>query len=224
MIFRKSCKYVLDFNVIYDKDNLQNTIGEVLETNNKTQIRIAETEKYAHVTFFFNGGQEEEYPGETRILVPSPDVATYDLQPEMNAPIVTEKLCAAIRSQEFDLIICNYANPDMVGHTGVFSAAVKAVEAVDLAVGKVLEALREVNGEALITADHGNVEMMQNPETGQAHTSHTIFPVGLVYDGPKNASLVLNDGALCDLAPTILDLMGLEKPSEMTGVSLVKKV
>ncbi|NQZ31685.1 MAG: 2,3-bisphosphoglycerate-independent phosphoglycerate mutase [Oceanospirillaceae bacterium] len=214
----------IDASCAYPPSPISNDIGEYVSSLGKTQLRIAETEKYAHVTFFFNGGQEEEYPGETRILVPSPDVATYDLQPEMNAPIVTEKLCAAIRSQEFDLIICNYANPDMVGHTGVFSAAVKAVEAVDLAVGKVLEALREVNGEALITADHGNVEMMQNPETGQAHTSHTIFPVGLVYDGPKNASLVLNDGALCDLAPTILDLMGLEKPSEMTGVSLVKKV
>jgi len=213
----------IDASCAYPPSTISNDIGEYVSSLGKTQLRIAETEKYAHVTFFLNGGQEEEYPGEQRILVPSPDVATYDLQPEMNAPVVTDKLCAAIRSQAFDLIICNYANPDMVGHTGVFSAAVKAVEAVDLAVGKVLEALSEVGGEALITADHGNVEMMQNPQTGQAHTSHTIFPVGLVYDGPRNSTLVLNDGALCDLAPTLLELMSLQKPSEMTGVSLVKK-
>ena len=213
----------IDASCAYPPSSITNDIGEYVAKLGKTQLRIAETEKYAHVTFFFNGGQEDEYPGEKRILVPSPDVATYDLQPEMSAPEVTEKLCQAIRSREFDLIICNFANPDMVGHTGVFSAAVKAVEAVDLAVGKVLEALAEVGGEALITADHGNVEMMQNPETGQAHTSHTIFPVGLIYAGPKQHSLQLNDGALCDLAPTLLEFMGLPKPSEMTGVSLVKK-
>jgi 2,3-bisphosphoglycerate-independent phosphoglycerate mutase len=207
----------------YPPSAIHNDLGEYVASLGKTQLRIAETEKYAHVTFFFNGGQEAEYEGEQRILIPSPDVATYDLQPEMNAPIVTEKLCEAIRSNIFDLIICNYANPDMVGHTGVFSAAVKAVEAVDEAIGKVLVAMAEVSGETLITADHGNVEMMRNPATGQAHTSHTIFPVGLVYDGPRKASLALNDGALCDLAPTLLDLMGLDKPPEMTGVSLVKK-
>ena len=202
---------------------ISNDIGEYVSSLGKTQLRIAETEKYAHVTFFFNGGQESEYPGEKRILVPSPDVATYDLQPEMSAPEVTEKLCAAIRAKEFYLIICNFANPDMVGHTGIFSAAVEAVEAVDLALGKVLAAMREVQGETLVTADHGNVEMMLNPETGQAHTSHTIFPVGLVYDGPKNSTLTLSDGALCDLAPTLLELMGLAQPNEMTGASLVKK-
>ncbi|MEM5528391.1 2,3-bisphosphoglycerate-independent phosphoglycerate mutase [Gammaproteobacteria bacterium AS21] len=207
----------------YPPTAIHNDLGEYVASLGKTQLRIAETEKYAHVTFFFNGGQEAEYEGEQRILIPSPDVATYDLQPEMNAPIVTEKLCEAIRSNTFDLIICNYANPDMVGHTGVFSAAVKAVEAVDEAIGKVLAAMAQVSGETLITADHGNVEMMRNPATGQAHTSHTIFPVGLVYDGPRKASLALNDGALCDLAPTLLDLMGLDKPAEMTGVSLVKK-
>ena len=207
----------------YPPSPISNDIGEYVSNLGKTQLRIAETEKYAHVTFFFNGGRESEYPGEKRILIPSPDVATYDLQPEMSAPEVTEKLCAAIRSKEFELIICNFANPDMVGHTGVFSAAVKAVEAVDLALGKVLTAMREVQGEMLVTADHGNVEMMLNPETGQAHTSHTIFPVALVYDGPKNSSLTLNDGALCDLAPTLLELMGLPQPGEMTGVSLVAK-
>lgn len=213
----------IEANCAYPPSSISNDIGEYVSSLGKTQLRIAETEKYAHVTFFFNGGQEEEYPGEQRILVPSPDVATYDLQPEMSAPEVTEKLCEAIRSQAFDLIICNFANPDMVGHTGVFDAAVKAVEAVDLALGKVLQAMSEVSGHALVSADHGNVEMMVNDQTGQAHTSHTIFPVGLVYDGPKNESLKLSDGALCDLAPTLLELMGLDKPSEMTGESLVKK-
>ncbi len=212
----------IEASCAYPPSHISNDLGEYVSALGKTQLRIAETEKYAHVTFFFNGGQEEEYPGEKRILVPSPDVATYDLQPEMSAPELTEKLCSAIKSEAFDLIICNFANPDMVGHTGVFSAAVKAVEAVDLALGKVLEAMASVSGETLVTADHGNVEMMLNPETGQAHTSHTIFPVGLVYDGPKNSCITLNDGALCDLAPTILGLMGLEKPPEMTGVSLVK--
>jgi 2,3-bisphosphoglycerate-independent phosphoglycerate mutase len=213
----------IDASCAYPPTAIFNDIGEYVSGLGKTQLRIAETEKYAHVTFFFNGGQEEEYPGEQRILVPSPDVATYDLQPEMSAPEVTEKLCEAIRSKQFDLIICNFANPDMVGHTGVFDAAVKAVEAVDLALGKVLQAMSEVSGHALVSADHGNVEMMLNTQTGQVHTSHTIFPVGLVYDGPKNSQLELSDGALCDLAPTLLDLMGLDKPIEMTGESLVKK-
>ncbi|MFT5708006.1 MAG: 2,3-bisphosphoglycerate-independent phosphoglycerate mutase [Oceanospirillaceae bacterium] len=207
----------------YLPNSISNDIGEYVASLGKTQLRIAETEKYAHVTFFFNGGQEEEYPGEQRILVPSPDVATYDLQPQMSAPELTEKLCGAIKGQSFDLIICNFANPDMVGHTGVFSAAVEAVEAVDLALGKVLQAMYQVGGQTLVTADHGNVEMMVNEQTGQAHTSHTIFPVGLVYDGPQNSQLNLNDGALCDLAPTLLALMNLPKPSEMTGVSLVNK-
>ncbi|EPJ44874.1 MAG: phosphoglyceromutase [Osedax symbiont Rs1] len=206
----------------YPPAKISNDIGEYVASLGKTQLRIAETEKYAHVTFFFNGGQEQEYAGEQRILIPSPDVATYDLQPEMSAPELTEKLCAAIRQNSFDLIICNFANPDMVGHTGVFAAAVEAVEAVDLALGKVLAAMREVAGETLVTADHGNVEMMRNPETGQAHTSHTIFPVGLVYDGPRNQQLILNDGALCDIAPTLLELMHLAKPREMTGASLVQ--
>ncbi len=213
----------IDASCAYPPTPIFNDIGEYVSSLGKTQLRIAETEKYAHVTFFFNGGQEEEYPGEQRILVPSPDVATYDLQPEMSAPEVTEKLCNAIRSQQFDLIICNFANPDMVGHTGVFDAAVKAVEAVDLALGKVLQAMSDVSGHTLVSADHGNVEMMVNNQTGQAHTSHTIFPVGLVYDGPSKKQLTLADGALCDLAPTLLDLMGLDKPAEMTGESLVKK-
>lgn len=211
----------IDASCAYPPMTISNDIGEYVSSLGKTQLRIAETEKYAHVTFFFNGGQEAEYPGEQRILVPSPNVATYDLQPQMSAPEVTEKLCAAIRSKQFDLIICNFANPDMVGHTGVFSAAVEAVEAVDKALGLVLEAMAEVDGHTLVSADHGNVEMMLNNETGQAHTSHTIFPVALVYDGPRKESLELADGALRDLAPTLLNLMGLEKPVEMTGASLV---
>ena len=210
----------IDAACAYPPAQISNDLGEYLSNKGKTQLRIAETEKYAHVTFFFNGGQEEVYAGEDRILVPSPDVATYDLKPEMSAPEVTEKLCEAIRSGKYDLIVCNFANGDMVGHTGKFDAAVKACEVVDDSVRQVLEALREVNGEALITADHGNVELMVNPETGQPHTSHTNWPVALIYDGPKNASLTLEDGALCDLAPTLLDLMQVDKPVEMTGRSL----
>jgi 2,3-bisphosphoglycerate-independent phosphoglycerate mutase len=210
----------IDAACAYPPNEISNDLGEYLSNLGKTQLRIAETEKYAHVTFFFNGGQEEEYPGEDRILVPSPDVATYDLQPEMSAPEVTEKLVGAIKSGKYDLIVCNYANGDMVGHTGKFDAAVQACEVVDESVRQVLEALNEVGGEALITADHGNVELMVNPETGQPHTSHTNWPVALIYDGPRKENLKLADGALCDLAPTLLDMMGLEPPAEMGGSSL----
>lgn len=210
----------IDAACAYPPQAIRNDLGEYLSGLGKTQLRIAETEKYAHVTFFFNGGQEEVYAGEDRILVPSPDVATYDLQPEMSAPEVTEKLVEAIKSGKYDLIVCNYANGDMVGHTGKFDAAVKACEVVDDSVKQVLEALREVDGEALITADHGNVELMVNPETGQPHTSHTIWPVALIYDGPRAENLKLADGTLCDLAPTLLSLMDIEVPAEMTGKSL----
>jgi len=215
-------EYSADLNTpcAYPPTAIRNDLGEYLAGLGKTQLRIAETEKYPHVTFFFNGGQEALYPGEERILVPSPDVATYDLQPEMSAPEVTEKLVTAIRSGKFDMIICNFANGDMVGHTGNFDAAVKAVEVLDDAVRQVIEAMAEVGGETLITADHGNVEMMQNPTTGQPHTAHTIWPVPLIYAGPRANQLTLSEGALCDLAPTLLDLMGLEKPAEMTGQSL----
>jgi 2,3-bisphosphoglycerate-independent phosphoglycerate mutase len=199
-----------------------NDLGEYISTHGKTQLRISETEKYAHVTFFFNGGQEAVYPGEERILVSSPQVATYDLQPEMSAPELTDKLVAAIKSGKYDLIVCNYPNGDMVGHTGVFDAAVKAVEVVDSCLTRVLAAMDEVGGETLITADHGNVEMMLDPTSGQPHTAHTNFPVALIYDGPNKQSLSLEDGALCDLAPTILGLMGLSQPAEMTGHSLAK--
>ncbi|MBP0047105.1 2,3-bisphosphoglycerate-independent phosphoglycerate mutase [Marinobacterium sp. AK62] len=207
--------------VAFPPEQIHNDLGEYLAAQGKTQLRIAETEKYAHVTFFFNGGQEAVYPGEDRILVPSPQVATYDLQPEMSAPEVTEKLCEAIRSGKYDLIVCNYANGDMVGHTGNFDAAVKAVETVDQSLTQVLAALADVGGEALITADHGNVEMMQDPNTGQPHTAHTNWPVALIYAGPRAERVTLSDGALCDLAPTLLDLMELSAPTEMTGRSLV---
>ncbi|MBN1007597.1 2,3-bisphosphoglycerate-independent phosphoglycerate mutase [Amphritea pacifica] len=206
----------------YPPVKLFNSLGDFLAKQGRTQLRIAETEKYAHVTFFFNGGEEQPYEGEERILVPSPDVATYDLKPEMSAPEVTDKLVDAIESGRFDLIVCNFANPDMVGHTGNFAAAVKAVEVIDQCIGRVLEAMQKVAGETLITADHGNVELMVNPKTGQAHTAHTIWPVALVYDGPRRSQLHLNDGALCDLAPTLLALMGLEQPTEMTGQSLAE--
>jgi 2,3-bisphosphoglycerate-independent phosphoglycerate mutase len=206
----------------YPPVKLFNSLGDFLAQQGKTQLRIAETEKYAHVTFFFNGGEEQPYTGEDRILVPSPDVATYDLKPEMSAPEVTEKLVEAITSGKYDLIVCNFANPDMVGHTGNFAAAVKAVEVIDKCIAEVLAAMETVDGETLITADHGNVELMVNPKTGQAHTAHTIWPVALVYDGPRKAEVKLADGSLCDLAPTLLSLMSLEQPAEMTGRSLIQ--
>ena len=213
-------QYAADIKTVaaFPPTELPNTLGEYMETLGKTQLRIAETEKYAHVTFFFSGGREEPYQGESRVLVNSPKVATYDLQPEMSAPEVTDKLVAEIRSGKHDLIICNYANCDMVGHTGVFEAAVKAVEAVDKSIGRVIEALEETGGQCLITADHGNAEQMVNPETGQVHTAHTCERVPLVYAGPKQ--ITLKDGILSDLAPTLLDLMDIKQPEEMTGQSL----
>ncbi|BDU18369.1 2,3-bisphosphoglycerate-independent phosphoglycerate mutase [Lysobacter auxotrophicus] len=206
--------------VAFGPDDLRHTLGEVLAENGLTQLRIAETEKYAHVTFFFSGGREEPYAGETRILVPSPKVATYDLQPEMSCPEVTEKLTAAIRSGEVGVAICNIANPDMVGHTGDIAAAVKAAEAVDVAIGAIAQAVRDTGGALLITADHGNLEMMRDPSTGQPHTAHTVGPVPFVYLGPRAATL-RSGGALRDVAPTILDLLGLPKPAEMSGTSLL---
>lgn len=215
-------EYHADFDaaVAYPPEPIINGLGEYVSAQGKTQLRIAETEKYAHVSFFFSGGKDTEYAGETRTLVPSPKVATYDLQPEMSAPEVTDELVAAIKGQQFDLIVCNYANPDMVGHTGVFSAAVKAVEAIDTCLGRVREALESVNGEMLITADHGNVEMMHDHSTGQAHTAHTTFTVPLVYLG-RNAEL-RSGGSLCDIAPTLLAMMDVPQPAEMTGQSLIK--
>ncbi|AJQ50114.1 MULTISPECIES: 2,3-bisphosphoglycerate-independent phosphoglycerate mutase [Pseudomonas] len=200
--------------------SLNNVLGEYLAKNGKTQLRIAETEKYAHVTFFFSGGREEPFEGEERILIPSPKVATYDLQPEMNAPQVTDRIVEAIEQQRYDVIVVNYANGDMVGHTGVFEAAVKAVEALDTCVGRIVEALEKVDGEALITADHGNVEQMEDECTGQAHTAHTTEPVPFIYVGKRNVK-VRDGGVLADVAPTMLKLLGLEKPVEMTGTSIL---
>jgi len=206
--------------VAFAPDDLRNTLGEVLADAGLRQLRIAETEKYAHVTFFFSGGREDPYVGESRTLVPSPKVATYDLQPEMSCPEVTAKLVAAIRNRDIDVAICNIANPDMVGHSGILAAAIQAAEAVDVAIGAVRAAVREVGGALLVTADHGNVEMMRDPDTGQPHTSHTVGPVPFVYCGPRAAGL-RSGGALRDVAPTVLDLLGLTPPAEMTGASLL---
>ena len=203
----------------YPPEQLTNGLGEYMASQGKTQLRIAETEKYAHVTFFFNGGLETPFEGEDRILVPSPKVATYDLQPEMSAPEVTDKLVEAIKSGKYDLIVCNYANGDMVGHTGSLEAAIKAAECLDQCVQRVVDALDEVGGESLITADHGNCEQMTDPESGQLHTSHTIGPVPLLYTGPRKVTLK-DDGSLCDIAPTLLKLMDVEQPKEMTGHNL----
>lgn len=207
-------------NVAFPAMTLTNGLGEYLANLGLKQLRIAETEKYAHVTFFFNGGVEQAFPGEDRILVSSPAVATYDLQPQMSAYELTDKLVAAIRKQQYAVIICNYANADMVGHTGNFAATVKAIEAIDQCIGQILAALAEVGGEALITADHGNAEQMFDEATQQAHTAHTHEPVPLIYVG-RPASFTVKDGALSDIAPTMLYLMGLAQPKEMTGRVLV---
>jgi 2,3-bisphosphoglycerate-independent phosphoglycerate mutase len=211
----------LDLPCAYPPENLVNSLGEYLASQGKQQLRIAETEKYAHVTFFFSGGREALYDGEERILIPSPDVETYDQQPEMSAFEVTEKLVDAIHSGRFDTIICNYANCDQVGHTGDFEASVKAVEAVDNCLKQVLDAAATQQGEVLITADHGNVEEMFDESSNQPHTQHTTLPVPLVYSGPHQISLD-SGGSLADIAPTILDMMGLDKPAEMSGRSLIK--
>ena len=209
----------LPADVAYPPETLHNTLGEYLAGLNKTQLRIAETEKYAHVTFFFSGGREAPFDGEERTLVPSPDVATYDLKPEMSAVELTDKLVAAITSGKFDAVICNYANGDMVGHSGVFDAAVKACETIDVCLGRISEAIELSGGQCLITADHGNVEQMHNPETSQAHTAHTCEPVPLIYIGDKALTLEPN-GTLSDIAPTLLSLMELPQPAEMTGHTL----
>lgn len=200
---------------------LNNVLGEYLANLGKTQLRIAETEKYAHVTFFFSGGREQPFTGEERILIPSPQVATYDLQPEMSAPEVTDRIVEAIENQRYDVIIANYANGDMVGHTGVFDAAVAAVECLDQCLGRIAEALDKVGAEALITADHGNVEQMHDDSTRQAHTAHTCEPVPFIYVGRRSVSMRTN-GVLADVAPTLLTLMGLEIPQEMTGTPIIR--
>ena len=205
--------------VAYGPDDLRHTLGELLADAGLTQLRIAETEKYAHVTFFFSGGREEPFVGEERILVPSPKVATYDLQPAMSLPELTGKLVEAIASGRFDVIVCNIANPDMVGHSGDLQAAILAAQAVDVAIGAVDSAVRAQHGALIITADHGNLEMMRDPVTGQPHTAHTVGPVPLVYVGERAATL-RSGGALRDVSPTLLDLLGLPQPAEMSGRSL----
>ena len=201
--------------------DLADTFGELVSRAGLTQLRIAETEKYAHVTFFFNGGREAEFPGESRILVPSPKVATYDLKPEMSAPEVTEKLAEAIDQGRFDVVVVNFANTDMVGHTGDITAATKAVEAVDRCLGRLAEAVRRAGGTMLITADHGNAEMMRDPATGQPHTAHTLNPVPLILVNPPAGVTGIRDGRLADIAPTLLQLLGLHQPAAMTGRPLL---
>ena len=207
--------------VAFHKVQLHNTFGEYLAAHNMTQARIAETEKYAHVTFFFNGGVEEPNKGEDRILVKSPKVATYDLQPEMSAPQVCEKLVDAIKSDKYDVIVINFANPDMVGHTGVQEAAVKAVETVDECVGKAVEALKEVDGQMFICADHGNAEQLIDYETGAPWTAHTTNPVPFILVNADPKYTLREDGCLADIVPTLIQLMGMEQPAEMTGKSLL---
>jgi 2,3-bisphosphoglycerate-independent phosphoglycerate mutase len=211
----------LDCPCAFAPEAISNSLGEHLALLGKTQLRIAETEKYAHVTFFFNGGREQPFEGEERILIPSPDVASYDLQPEMSAPLLTDKLVNAIAGGAFDLIVCNFANCDMVGHTGSFDAAVKAVEVLDECLRRVVEATLAVGGECLITADHGNVEQMLDIETGQAHTAHTLNPVPLILVSEQSDRGGLKNGRLCDIAPTLLQMLNLPIPSEMDGKSLL---
>jgi 2,3-bisphosphoglycerate-independent phosphoglycerate mutase len=206
---------------IFPSQTLTNILGEVVARAGRTQLRMAETEKYPHVTYFLNGGREAPYGGEDRIMVPSPKVATYDLQPEMSAPELTDKAVEAINSGKYDLIVLNYANPDMVGHTGNLAAAIKAVETVDAGLGRIAQAIQSVGGALLVTADHGNCETMRDPQTGGPHTAHTTNPVPVVLLGARNRALVA-EGRLADIAPTLLELMGLPKPPEMTGASLLQ--
>ena len=209
-------------HIAFKKEMIKNTLGEIVSKNGGKQLRIAETEKYAHVTFFFNGGEEKQYEGEDRILVPSPKVETYDMKPEMSAYEVTQKVVEAINSEKYNCIILNYANPDMVGHTGSLSAAIKAVEAVDECVGKVITAIESQKANLIVTADHGNAEQMIDYKTGEPHTAHTTNLVPLILISEKE-NVKLREGKLADIAPTLLELMGLEKPKEMTGESLIEK-
>jgi 2,3-bisphosphoglycerate-independent phosphoglycerate mutase len=206
---------------LFAPTDLSDTFGELVADAGMKQLRIAETEKYAHVTFFFNGGRETAFPGEERILVPSPKVATYDLQPEMSALAVTDKVLAAIGSGRFDVVVLNYANTDMVGHTGKIDAAIKAVETVDACLGRLSQAVEAAGGTLVITADHGNAEMMRDPATGEPHTAHTLNPVPFIIVNPPRTIARVDDGRLADVAPTLLDILGLSKPAAMTGHSLI---
>ena len=208
-------------DVAFKPQTLKNTLGEYVSNKGMTQLRIAETEKYAHVTFFFNGGEEKQFDGEERILIKSPDVATFDMKPEMSAYEVTDAVVDAINSDKFDVIILNYANCDMVGHTGIMEAAVKAVEAVDECVGRMVDAILAKGGQAIITADHGNADCLIDPVTKAPFTAHTTNPVPMILVGAGDVKV--KNGRLCDLCPTMLDLMGLEKPEQMTGESLIVK-
>jgi 2,3-bisphosphoglycerate-independent phosphoglycerate mutase len=210
----------LPVTVAFAPEDLAHTFGELVAERGLAQLRIAETEKYAHVTFFFSGGREAPYPGEDRILVPSPKVATYDAQPEMSCPELTARLVAAIRAGSYDVVVCNIANPDMVGHTGDLQAAIQAAEAVDTAIGAISAAVHAAGGALVITADHGNLEMMRDPATGQPHTAHTVGPVPLLYMGTREDATLRDGGALRDVAPTLLDLLHIPRPAEMTGRSL----
>ena len=220
-------EYSVDHNrfmhTIFPPEQLTNILGEVVAEHGLTQLRIAETEKYAHVTFFFNGGEEREFKGEERILIASPKVATYDLKPEMSVYEVTEQLVKAIEDKRFDVIICNFANGDMVGHTGIMDAALKAVAAVDECLGKVERAIKDVGGVLIVTADHGNVEKMVDEKTGQPYTAHTVGKVRAVLVNDKSGVTGLKDGKLADIAPTMLELLGIKQPKEMTGTSLLKR-
>jgi len=215
-------EYSADFDipVAFPPVKLTNVFGEYIAKQGLKQLRIAETEKYAHVTFFFNGGREEPFDGEDRILIPSPDVPTYDQSPQMSAAKITKHLIKAIESEKYDAIICNYANPDMLGHTGNYEATIEAIETIDACLGEVIDALQKVGGEVLISADHGNAEQMRGEGTGQAHTAHTFNPVPFIYVGrPAKAA---ESGTLSDITPTMLYLMGLNQPDEMNGQQLVK--
>lgn len=223
--FISMTQYKADFTfpAAFPPAKLDNVLGQYISDLGLTQLRIAETEKYAHVTFFLNGGEETVFANEDRILISSPDIATYDLKPEMSAPEVTDQLVKAISSEKYDVIICNYANPDMVGHTGIFDAAVQAIECIDKCIGRLYEAVTTAGGEMLITADHGNAEKMKaigkDGSESEAHTAHTVNLVPLLYIG-RQAAVVKGDAALCDIAPTLLDIMGLDQPAEMTGHAL----
>ncbi|MEY3219372.1 MAG: 2,3-bisphosphoglycerate-independent phosphoglycerate mutase [Pseudomonadota bacterium] len=217
-------EYHKDFKtpIAFPPQSLNKVLGEVISTLGLKQLRIAETEKYAHVTFFFNGGEEKVYEGEDRILIPSPKVATYDLKPDMSAPEVTEKLISAIKENKYDVIICNFANTDMVGHTGFLDAAIKAVETVDSCLGEIRAAIEQQGGEMLITADHGNAEKLFDPETNQPHTAHTTNLVPFIYVGKRNITFSKDQGILADVAPTLLNLMQISIPQEMTGTPLIQ--